>query len=208
MTRRIVRTVCFAILLLGPGTLAPAQERASRQGRPGGQDRPCTMAGRAGDYGYTWTGTMFLPTGPVPVAAVGRPTFDDAGNMWGKQTVSRGGTITEFTLKGTYTIEPDCTGTITVEVYTLSGSLSSTATWATVTVDNMAETYATMTSNQAGKYPDLDRSSSWSRIFRALAGLPDTAYAWPRPATHAGLRSVSGRALNSAIASGYIRFSM
>jgi hypothetical protein len=104
------------------------------------------MAGRAGDYGYSWTGTMFLSTGPVPVAAVGRSSFDDAGNMWGKQTVSRGGTITEFTLKGTYTFEPDCTGTITVEVYAPSGSLSSTATWATVTVDNMAETYATMTS--------------------------------------------------------------
>jgi hypothetical protein len=103
------------------------------------------MAGRAGDYGYTWTGTMFVP-GPVSVAAVGRVSFDDAGNMWGRQTVSRGGTITEFTLKGTYTIERDCTGTITVEVYTLAGSLSSTATWATVSVNNMEEAFATMTS--------------------------------------------------------------
>ncbi len=109
-------------------------------------DGTCTLASRAGDYAYTWTGTMVLPTGAVPAAGVGRSTFDEAGNMSATQTVSRGGTVSQVTVKGTYTVNPDCTGTITANTYDQAGNLSNKVTWLTVTVNNMTETYLIMTS--------------------------------------------------------------
>jgi len=109
-------------------------------------DAACTLAGRSGDYAYTWTGTMVPASGPVPAAAIGRSIFDEAGNMSASQTVSRGGTISQVTVKGTYTVNPDCTGTLAVSSYDQAGNLTNKVTWATVTVNNMAETYLIMTS--------------------------------------------------------------
>jgi len=146
MKRKIVRTISFATLVFVLTALAPAQEWPGNDASHRHQPPTCTMAGRAGEYGYTWTGTMFFPTGAVPVAAVGRGTFDEEGNFEATQTVSRGGTISPLTVKGTYTVNPDCTGTITASVYDQSGNLTSKVTWATVSVNNMTEAQATMTS--------------------------------------------------------------
>ena len=49
---------------------------------------------------------------PAPVAALGVLTFDGAGNLTGFDTVSFNGAIYERTITGTYTVNPDCTGTI------------------------------------------------------------------------------------------------
>lgn len=141
MKRNIVRTICFATLLFGLAAAAAAQDAPSSSAPP-----TCTMAGRAGDYALTWTGTMVLWSSAVPAAGVARTTFDDAGNVSGTQTVSKGGTIGKVTIKGTYTVNPDCTGTITASIYNLAGNLSSNVTWATVSDDNMTETRLIMTS--------------------------------------------------------------
>ena len=146
MKRNVVRTIYAATLLFGLAAVAPAQEWLGQDALRRPEAPTCTMAGRAGEYGLTWAGTMFLSTGAVPAAAVGRITFDDAGYVSGTQTVSKGGTVSQLTMKGTYTVNPDCTGTITVSIYDQSGTLTSKATWATVSVDNMTEAHATMTS--------------------------------------------------------------
>ncbi len=133
--RNIVRTIfLFATLLLSLAAVASAQD-----------DRTCSMAGRAGDYGFVYTGTMFIPTGAAPYAAVGRAAFDAKGNFSATATVSVGGKLSHRTVQGTYTLDSDCTGTLTTSSYDESGNLVSIMTTDTVSVDNMSETRGIVT---------------------------------------------------------------
>mgnify|MGYP007084773714 CR=1 FL=1 len=135
MKHNIMRTILSATLLLSLAAVASAQDHGT-----------CTTATVAGDLGYTFTGTLSLPTGPVPFAGVGRGTWDAAGNVSNTQTSSVGGTTIKNVVKGTYTVNPDCTGTVTVNIYDLSGNLVRTATWDSVIEDNGTEYRAIMTS--------------------------------------------------------------
>ena len=51
----------------------------------------CTSATAAGTFGFTTTGTLILPSGPVPVGAVGLITFELRGTATGSQDTSLGG---------------------------------------------------------------------------------------------------------------------
>src|SRR5258708_29461795 len=48
--------------------------------------------------------------------------FDGTGKFSGKQSSSRGGKIGREKLQGTYTLDPDCTGTMTFESVVNPGS--------------------------------------------------------------------------------------
>jgi hypothetical protein len=136
MKRKIVWTISFfATLLLSLAAVASAQV-----------PRTCSLAGEAGEWGYTVTGTLILPTGAAPFAVVGRNTIDAEGNFSGTQTTVVGGKVVENTTQGTITVNSDCTGTITVNIYDQTGKLVRTATWATVAVDNQRELRAIATS--------------------------------------------------------------
>jgi hypothetical protein len=108
-------------------------------------DGPCSNAGVAGEWGYTETGTVIPTTGAVPFAAVARYTLDADGNLSGTATSSSGGSTANVTLKGTGTVNSDCTGTLTVGVYE-SGNLLRTAAFAFVYVDDAREGRAIVTS--------------------------------------------------------------
>jgi hypothetical protein len=130
MKLNIVRTVFFlAALLLSLAGVGAAED-----------DRACSLHRVAGEWGYTVTGTLILPTGPSLLATVGKYTIDAEGNVSATQTTSKGGNIFEETVKGTLTVNSDCTGTLTVSVYDPSGTtLDRTAVWAVVFVDNESE---------------------------------------------------------------------
>jgi len=74
MTRNILRislvTIFVATLHM---SLAPAVWGQDQD------DRGCSTARAAGQWGYLYTGTILLPTGAVPVAPVGRFTADKEG---------------------------------------------------------------------------------------------------------------------------------
>lgn len=136
MKRNIVRTIFpFATLLLSLAAVASAQDEGT-----------CSNAGVAGEWGYTETGTLILPTGAVPYASVGSYTLDADGNLSGARTASAGGTIQKATIKGTATVNSDCTGTETLSFYDESGNLISTAVKALVFVDNAREVRKIITS--------------------------------------------------------------
>ncbi len=101
--------------------------------------RSCSPEGVAGKWGYTYTGTIILSTGAIPTAAVGRFTLDEEGNISGTQTRSVGGSIAEETLKGTGTVNADCTAKYKVDVYDASGNLARSAVLAGVFVDKARE---------------------------------------------------------------------
>ena len=99
LARTTLRLILFASLI----ALAPAA-----------QARSCSLSGVAGAYGYTTSGS--IPTLGA-IAGLGHITLDSAGNLTGAQTVSFNGTIVPETLSGTYTVNADCTGTATINVY-------------------------------------------------------------------------------------------
>lgn len=96
----------------------------------------CSRANTAGKYGVSDSGSII---GLGPRAAVARLTFDSVGNVSGNVTASMNGPIAKTTLSGTYTVNPDCTGTSTFNEFDLSGNLILTATADLVWDDNMRE---------------------------------------------------------------------
>jgi hypothetical protein len=103
MKRDLTRTSLGLILLTALFGIAPETHA-----------RSCKLSGVAGTYGYTTSGV--IPTIGA-VAAVGHITLDTSGNLTGAQTSSFNGAIIPETLSGTYTANPDCTGTAAVNVY-------------------------------------------------------------------------------------------
>src|SRR6266478_6166851 len=101
-----------------------------------GLQAACTNATAAGSFGFTTTGTLMLPTGPAPVAAVGVVTFDLNGNIAGSQDRSVGGAFAHETLTGTFTVTRDCTIIAVANVYDSSGNLVRTSTIPGVLVNN------------------------------------------------------------------------
>jgi hypothetical protein len=99
----------------------------------------CSTAKAAGDWGFTLTGTLLLPTGPVPAAAVARGTVDAEGNFTSATEARNvGGGFANETLTGSWTVNSDCTGTLTVHAYE-SGKLVRTSVLSMVFVDNLRE---------------------------------------------------------------------
>ncbi len=139
MKRKFVSTILFATLLLTLATVASAQARPACT---------CSVAKLAGEWAYTMTGTLYHPTlGPLPVMAISRSTIDAEGNVSSKQTSSTGGAISEWSpVKGTVTVNPDCTGTKTVMVYDSNGNLQRTVTEDIVIDDHSREIRAIVTS--------------------------------------------------------------
>jgi hypothetical protein len=128
MKRNIVPTTSVIVFVatLVLGAAAPAQAG----------DAACSFARAAGTYGVSDSGTV---VGIGPRAAVALLTLDAAGNIKGKVTASLNGSVTHTTLSGTYTVNPDCTGTTSFGEFDQSGNLLITATVDLVWDANMRE---------------------------------------------------------------------
>jgi hypothetical protein len=96
----------------------------------------CSFARAAGKYGTSDSGTV---VGIGPRAADALLTLDAAGNIGGPVTASLNGSVTHGTLSGTYTVNPDSTGSANFSEFDQSGNLTITATVDFVWVDNMRE---------------------------------------------------------------------
>jgi hypothetical protein len=126
MKRTMVRTTFGIILLVAMGGVATTAVA-----------RSCTLGNTAGEYGYTSNGTIVTP--PVgPFATVGHVTFTASGAFSGVQTTSIAGNFFDETVSGTYTVNPDCTGTAVVNVYH-GTTLARTSNLSLVWDDNRSE---------------------------------------------------------------------
>jgi|SRR5579859_1711265 len=104
---------------------------------------PCSLARAAGTYGFTDSGTV---VGIGPRTAVGTFTLDAAGNLVnGVATSSLNGAIADETFSGTYTVNANCTGTISVEIFE-SGAEIFAVTLNTAFDDQMKELRGIFTS--------------------------------------------------------------
>ena len=106
-------------------------------------DAACSIARAAGAYAVSDAGTI---VGLGPVAIVSRATFDAAGGISGKSTLSENGNVSRRTLSGSYTVNHDCTGTTTFGEFDESGNLIITVTADLVWDDNMSQFRFVLTS--------------------------------------------------------------
>ena len=125
-------TIVLAVtLVLGAAGSAQANDSAH-----------CSRASVAGKWAFTTTGSI-----PAigAVAAVGSYTADTSGNLKGSQTRSLDGDVADETFTGTAIVNPDCTGTDTIQVFE-SGVLVRTSTLSVVYDENGREVRAIFTS--------------------------------------------------------------
>ena len=98
----------------------------------------CSTATVAGDWALTLTGTLILPSGPVPAAATARGTADLEGNLTGTEARNVGGDYADETVIAKWTVNPDCTGSVTLNAYE-SGQLARTSVLTIVFDDHSKE---------------------------------------------------------------------
>lgn len=88
------------------------------------EEESCSVASLHGTYAVHAQGTFVeqlspsLPAPPFPFGEAGIATLDGAGHLSGKSTVNLGGVVLQPTFTGTYTVNPDCTGTMLFTVST------------------------------------------------------------------------------------------
>jgi hypothetical protein len=142
-TLTVVFTIVFAL-----GIVPRAQA---------GEDKECSNASLRGSFGFTSTGTLLALPAPNagPFAEIGLQTFEGRGDYTeGSATLSTNGNIGHVTFNGTYVVNPDCTGSMTLFVL----PLGRTITLDFVIDDDGAELRALLTSSPSG--------NTESRVYR------------------------------------------
>ena len=134
MKTKVARTSLASLFAVGliAGTAAPAHA--------GG---PCSLARAAGSWSLTDSGTV---VGIGPRVAVGVFKLDASGNLTdGVAASSLNGNVASETFSGTYTVNPDCSGTFDVKIYS-GGTELFELTAFTAFDDDMREMRAVFTS--------------------------------------------------------------
>jgi hypothetical protein len=114
-----MKTTFAKTLLLGMvavAALVPLQAQAAL----------CSTAGVAGNWGYTYTGTIFTTSGPLPLASVGHFRQNPWGSLSGSQTRSVAGQAGVEDISGTISVNGDCTASATINV-SVNGQVVRTA---------------------------------------------------------------------------------
>jgi hypothetical protein len=85
-------------------------------------EHSCSFRSVSGNWGYRLAGSVIgdvtAPNYPNdgPWAGVGRLTFDRHGNVTGTGILNRGGDVLNLTFSGTYSVDTDCTGSMSIDV--------------------------------------------------------------------------------------------
>lgn len=82
------------------------------------EKKECSVASLRGSFGFTSNGALVAAPAPLagPFGEIGRQTFDGMGNTDGAATLSANGNIRNVTVQGTYVVNSDCTGSMTLAV--------------------------------------------------------------------------------------------
>jgi hypothetical protein len=106
MKRTTTLAIVFTTLFV-PGLVPEARA---------GDHRGCSTESLHGSFGFTAQGTLLALPPPLagPFGEIGRQTFDGQGNTEGTGTLSANGNINRVTVQGTYVVNRDCTGSMTL----------------------------------------------------------------------------------------------
>jgi len=131
-TAVMVATGCLILWLASSIGTDPVVARAYAQGSEA-HSGVCSVRTMKGTHGYSYGGTVMGSS----IAAAGPITFDGAGNLSAMYDVNLGGTPFHGSFTGTYAVNADCTGTVTLQLPLLG--ISSHGSF--VIVDNGKRTY-------------------------------------------------------------------
>jgi len=82
---------------------------------PNAKAQSCSILSLHGTFAYKGTGNIVSPADFAgPIDEVGTLTFNGNGVVTGAGVLNQGGTASPVSKTGTYTVNPDCTGTFTV----------------------------------------------------------------------------------------------
>jgi len=92
-----------------------------------GKVKECSNSTLHGTFGYSSTGTLLpsyvQPPYAGPFAEVGRQTFDGKGNTDATATITSNGNVNKVTIEGTYAVNRDCTGSMTLNIPGLGATI-------------------------------------------------------------------------------------
>ena len=104
----IAKTFAIAALAALALGVAPAA-KADNKG--------CSNITLKGTFAYSSTGSIASPADIAgPFVEVGTQTFDGNGGTTATAMLSQNGNMVQISVTGTYTVNPDCTGTMTLQV--------------------------------------------------------------------------------------------
>jgi len=148
MKRVLAATISTAVLFLALVAFMTSKSPVTKRTATVWADEgPCSLAGIVGTYGFSDSGTV---VGVGPRVADALLTLDADRNIKGPATASLNGTVTHSMLSGTYTVNADCTGTVT---FSEPGNVMLTATADLIWDDNMREIRFIFTSAAANGTP-------------------------------------------------------
>ena len=107
MKRQLTRTT-FILLSVAALWIAMA---------PAAQAGSCSLAQAAGQWGFSYSGTVLTPSAAIPIASAGRFHQDSSGNVSGTETVNLGGDASDDVIKGKLTVASNCTFVLVANVY-------------------------------------------------------------------------------------------
>ena len=117
-TRSHRRTVALAgagCALAAAATLVVTGSASATGPTPPANPHSCDLATLQGTYLFEGNGASVSGTTTTPTAFAGSEHFNGAGAVTGSSTFSSGGTIVpRSSFIGTYTLNTDCTGTLTI----------------------------------------------------------------------------------------------
>ena len=115
--KRAKTTMILTILALAVGTASAAMA----------DDKGCSNVSLKGNFDYSSTGTLLPSYAPPPFAGpfaeIGLQSFDGNGNTSGSATLSANGNIVPVTFTGTYSVNSDCTGNMTLQISPLGATV-------------------------------------------------------------------------------------
>lgn len=132
--KRIITSISLAVFVTGllaigvtfkgrpgsSGSIVPSVQAKDPDDSKGRCPRHCSTETLEGCYATNISGSIVSNAPPTligPVADVGVLTFDGDGNVSQVSTSSLNGTINQNVhLMGTYTVNPDCTGSYTLQL--------------------------------------------------------------------------------------------
>ena len=125
------------------------------------EHKDCSAASLQGSFGFTSIGTLLALPAPSAGAfgEIGRQTFDGHGNTEGTATAATNGVIHHFTFTGTYVVNPDCTGSMTL----LVAPIGATVPLDFVIDDDGAEVRAITTGNITGNTETREYRKQFSK---------------------------------------------
>jgi len=125
---------------------------------PEAEARACSAARATGVWGYTNSGSI-PGRGVFAFVSVGRAILEASGRLSGNQTTSLNGALLQESVDGSFTVNPDCTGTAVVNVFQ-GKTLVRTSLLDLVFVDDMNEARAIILTTGTAISASLRRVSS------------------------------------------------